>query len=81
MNVAAEYSLSPYGEKFRLPVPADYAKEFERLNALVSEQRSMGREIVVVMGVGFVGAVMAAVIADTENKKGNPTKFVIGMQR
>jgi nucleotide sugar dehydrogenase len=33
------------------------------------------------MGVGFVGAVMAAVVADTEDKGGNPTKFVIGMQR
>jgi len=79
--VIEEYSLAPDGEKFRLPVPGDYAKEFERLKALVSQQRSMGREIVVVMGVGFVGAVMAAVIADTEDKKGNPTKFVIGMQR
>jgi len=33
----------------------------------------------VVMGVGFVGAVMAAVIADTVDKKsGKPSKFVIG---
>ena len=52
--MAAEYSLSPYGEKFRLPVLGDYAKEFERLKALVSQQRLLGREIVVVMGVGFV---------------------------
>ncbi|KPJ69826.1 GDP-mannose dehydrogenase [candidate division WOR-1 bacterium DG_54_3] len=81
MNVVAEYSFSPDGEKFRLPGPGDYAKELERLKALVSQQRLLGREIVVVMGVGFVGAVMAAVIADTEDKKGNPTKFVIGMQR
>src|SRR4030042_360554 len=33
------------------------------------------------MGLGFVGAVMAAVVADAEDGKGNPTKFVIGMQR
>jgi nucleotide sugar dehydrogenase len=34
------------------------------------------------MGVGFVGAVMAAIVADaTDKKTGNPTKFVIGMQR
>ncbi len=79
--MTAEYSISPYGEKFRLPDPKDYAKEFERLKALISEQRSLGREIVVVMGLGFVGAVMAGVIADIEDEKGNPTKFVIGMQR
>jgi nucleotide sugar dehydrogenase len=33
------------------------------------------------MGVGFVGAVMAAVVADTVDEAGNPSKFVIGMQR
>ena len=40
-----------------------------------------GKEIVVVVGLGFVGAVMAAVVADATDKKGRPTKFVIGMQR
>ena len=79
--MVTEYSFSPYGVKFRLPIPDDYVKEFERLKAIVSQQRSFGREIVVVMGLGFVGAVMAAVLADTEDKQGNPTKFVIGMQR
>jgi len=36
---------------------------------------------VVVVGVGFVGAVMAAVVADSTDRKGRPNKFVIGMQR
>jgi len=76
-----EYSVSPDGEKFTLPGPEDYAKEYKRLKALVKKQRALGREIVVVMGVGFVGAVMAAVVADTEDKEGKPTKFVLGMQR
>jgi UDP-N-acetyl-D-glucosamine dehydrogenase len=79
--MAAEYSYSPDGEKFQLPGPDDYIKEFERLKELVRDQRALGREIVVVMGVGFVGAVMAAVVADSEDVKSNPTKFVIGMQR
>jgi len=76
-----EYSISPTGEKFPLPGPEDYQKEFERLEKIVDEQRALGREIVLVMGLGFVGAVMAAVVADAEDEKGNPTKFVIGMQR
>lgn len=76
-----EYSYSPTGEKFELPKPEDYLKEFERLKELVKIQRALDREIVVVMGVGFVGAVMAAVVADAEDGKGNSTKFVIGMQR
>src|SRR4030042_328383 len=77
----SEYSISPTGEKFRLPSQEDYIKEFERLNEIVQKQRALGREIVVVMGLGFVGAVMAAVVADAKDKKGTPTKFVIGMQR
>jgi UDP-N-acetyl-D-glucosamine dehydrogenase len=76
-----KYSLSPTGEKFQLPTPEDYPKEFERLREIVNHQRLLGREIVVVMGVGFVGAVMAAVVADAEDQGGKPTKFVIGMQR
>jgi nucleotide sugar dehydrogenase len=76
-----QYSISPDGEKFQLPEPDDYTKEFERLKDSVRDQRKLGREIVVVMGVGFVGAVMAAVVADVEDENGNPTKYVIGMQR
>jgi nucleotide sugar dehydrogenase len=53
-----------------------------RLEGLVKKARAEKKEIVVVMGVGFVGAVMAAIVADTVNKKtGKPAKFVIGCQR
>jgi UDP-N-acetyl-D-glucosamine dehydrogenase len=74
-------SISPDGEKFKLPEADEYVREFDRLKNIVSQHRDQGREIVVVMGVGFVGAVMAAVVADTEDENGNPIKFVIGMQR
>lgn len=75
-------SICPAGEAFPLPDEADYKTEFKKLNKIAKEQRLKGREIVVVMGVGFVGAVMAAVVADSVDKKsGRPNKFVIGMQR
>jgi len=75
-------STCPAGESFPLPCPADYDHEYQRLQRLVNAHRLKGREIVVVMGVGFVGAVMAGVVADSVDKKtGQPTKFVIGMQR
>jgi UDP-N-acetyl-D-glucosamine dehydrogenase len=77
----AEYSIGPTGEKFQLPTPEDYLKEFERLKKVVAEERALGREIVVVMGLGFVGAVMAAIVADAQDERGHPSKFVIGMQR
>jgi nucleotide sugar dehydrogenase len=74
-------SISPAGEVFKLPTSADYKKEYRRLEKLAEEQRRQGREIVVVVGLGFVGAVMAAVVADSKDKNGRPGKFVIGMQR
>jgi nucleotide sugar dehydrogenase len=75
------YSISPGGEKFPLPKPEAYKTEFDRLKKRVDQERAKNREIVVVMGVGFVGAVMAAIVADTVDNHGNPSKFVIGMQR
>jgi nucleotide sugar dehydrogenase len=77
----AEVSVSPAGEKFPLPKASDYAAEMRRLKKLADKARKEGKEIVVVMGVGFVGAVMAAIVADTTDKKGQPSKFVIGCQR
>jgi len=77
-----DYSISPEGEKFAIPEKGDYVGEFKRIESLAEAARSEGKEIVVVMGVGFVGAVMAAIIADSADKKsGAPTKFVIGCQR
>lgn len=75
------WSVSPGGERFALPVPGDYPVEFERLRVLVGQNRALGREIVAVVGLGFVGAVMAAVVADSVGPDGKPGKFVIGMQR
>ena len=81
----AAYSVSPYGEKFKIPDKKAYAAEFERMRELAEAARADGQEVVVVMGVGFVGAVMAAIVADTVHKRGRnrgkPSKFVIGCQR
>jgi UDP-N-acetyl-D-glucosamine dehydrogenase len=78
----AQVSISPSGEEFPIPVESEYAAEFQRLSRLSESARREGKEIVVVMGVGFVGAVMAAIIADTvDPATGKPSKFVIGCQR
>jgi UDP-N-acetyl-D-glucosamine dehydrogenase len=80
--IMQEYSISPSGEKFALPTKEDYSVEYRRLQKLAASAREEGKEVVVVMGLGFVGAVMAAIVADTvHKKKGHPTKFVIGCQR
>jgi UDP-N-acetyl-D-glucosamine dehydrogenase len=76
-----DVSVSPDGIEYPLPCEDDYASEYSRVKALVAEAKANGQEIVVVMGLGFVGSVMAAIVADTVNSDGNPTKFVVGMQR
>jgi UDP-N-acetyl-D-glucosamine dehydrogenase len=75
------YSVNPAGEQFALPQKNEYDKEYKRLEALAQQARSEGKEVVVVMGLGFVGAVMAAIVADTTDENGNNTKLVIGCQR
>ena len=81
MSRAGQNSVAPNGETFPLPAEDEYAPEMKRLEKLAAAARADGREVVVVMGVGFVGAVMAAIVADTVDRKGKPTKFVIACQR
>jgi UDP-N-acetyl-D-glucosamine dehydrogenase len=74
-------SISPRGESFPFPTEEESRRELEGLKKLARTQKEMGREVVVVIGLGFVGTVMAAVIADAVDGKGKPSKFVIGYQR
>ncbi len=76
-----QFAVSPEGEKFPLPLKKDYDAEFKRVEKLAKQARKEGKEVVVVMGLGFVGVVMAAIVADTKDKKGKYSKFVIGYQR
>ncbi len=77
-----QVSVSPSGESFPIPLESEYPAEFQRLSRLAESARRENKEVVVVMGVGFVGAVMAAIIADTvDPTSGKASKFVIGCQR
>ncbi|MFC1975115.1 nucleotide sugar dehydrogenase [Chloroflexota bacterium] len=75
------YSISPSGEEFPLPRTDEYDQEFSKIKKLAKKARQEGKEVVVVMGVGFVGAVMATIVADAKDKEGRSSKFVIGCQR
>lgn len=81
MEPKKTYSVSPFGEKYPIPEKGEYKAEFNRVKKLTDKAREEGKEIVVVMGVGFVGAVMAAIVADTVDDAGKPSKFVVGCQR
>lgn len=74
-------SIAPDGREYPIPTAEDNAAERELLVKITEEQRSMGRKIVAVQGLGFVGCVMAAVVADAADKDGNPYYFVHGHQR
>ena len=75
------FSTSPSGEKFAIPSKGEYQQEFDRIAQRINQHRREGKEIVAVLGVGFVGAVMAAIVADTTDASGKSGKFVIGVQR
>jgi UDP-N-acetyl-D-glucosamine dehydrogenase len=77
----SRFSISPSGEKFPMPKNNEYEDEFKRIQHHANTAKQEHREIVVVMGLGFVGAVMAAIIADTKDEQGKHSKFVIGCQR
>ncbi|MFZ3115599.1 MAG: UDP binding domain-containing protein [Syntrophales bacterium] len=68
-ELKTQISTAPSGEQFPLPTPQDEAAELARLQKLVADHRAQGHEIVVVLGVGFVGAVMAGIVADSVRKE------------
>ena len=74
-------SIAPDGREYPIPTAEESAAERDLLVKITEEQRKMGRKIVAVQGLGFVGCVMAAVVADAADKDGNPYYFVHGHQR
>ena len=54
-------------------LPTDEQSKIEREEILrnTEEQIKLGRKIVTVQGMGFVGCVMAVVVANAENEKVN----------
>ena len=61
-------SVSPDGLEYQIPNSDELSTDYERVKSLVDEARSRGDEVVVVMGMGFVGIVMAAIVADAPGK-------------
>ncbi len=74
-------SVAPNGKEYLLPTEEETKKENEILRKITDENIKAGKKIVVVQGMGFVGCVMAAVVADAEDENGKPYYFVHGHQR
>lgn len=74
-------SIAPDGTEYRMPNAEESAAERETLLRITNEQRMLGRKIVAVQGLGFVGCVMATVVADATDADGKPYYYVHGHQR
>lgn len=74
-------SIAPDGKEYPFPTEVESEQERQYLVQITEEQRKLGRKIVAVQGLGFVGCVMATVVADATDKDGNPHYFVHGHQR
>ena len=75
------FSLAPDGTEYNLPTEEQSRIEKEEIIRITEEQRKLGRKIVTVQGMGFVGCVMAIVIADATDENGDPIYYVHGHQR
>lgn len=74
-------SIAPDGTEYPMPSEEEAEKEKQVLKQITAEQRALGRKIVAVQGLGFVGCVMASVVADATDENGKPIYFVHGHQR
>lgn len=72
------YSISPKNEKFEIPDKNKTKAEISKIKDICNIERDKGKEIVVVQGLGFVGAVNSAVIADCKIE-GRKPYYVMGV--
>lgn len=72
------FSKSFNGKKFEIPDRERTEEERALIKEICKKQREKNKEIVVIQGLGFVGAVMAAVISDCEINDRIPY-FVLGV--
>jgi nucleotide sugar dehydrogenase len=72
-------STGPDGDAYAIPTPEEIEVDYAALCDRAARQRALGRRVVVVQGLGFVGAAVAAVVAGATDEAGEPRYFVIGV--
>jgi nucleotide sugar dehydrogenase len=72
-------SVAPDGSAHRIPSEVEAKSSFRAIARAASEHRARGRRVVVVQGLGFVGAAVAVAIATARNDRGDLLHFVIGV--
>jgi nucleotide sugar dehydrogenase len=64
-----------------VPTEGESRAAFAHIRKQALAHQAAGRRIVVVQGLGFVGAAVAAVVAGARNSAGDPLNVVIGVDR
>jgi nucleotide sugar dehydrogenase len=78
-GVVAAESVAPDGTVYPVPSPRELRASFEECAAAASAHREQGGHVVVVQGLGFVGAAVAATVAGATLDDGRPVHFVVGV--
>lgn len=76
---STQVSIAPDGKRYEIPIKEQIQASFLELSKTVDDRKQQGMQVVVVQGLGFVGAAVAAVVASARDKQGNPRYFVIGV--
>jgi nucleotide sugar dehydrogenase len=80
-NVARSTASRGPAHLHSLPTEAESRAAFAHIREQALAHRAAGRRIVVVQGLGFVGAAVAAVVAGARDPAGAPLHVVIGVDR
>lgn len=72
-------SRSPDGTIFRIPSKAESRVAFREISAGANAHRERGGDVVVVQGLGFVGAAVAAAVASASDEAARPLHYVVGI--
>jgi nucleotide sugar dehydrogenase len=76
---SAAESRSPDGTAYHIPSEAQSRVAFREISAAANAHRERGGDVVVVQGLGFVGAAVAAAVASALDEAGRPLHYVVGI--
>lgn len=79
LSVKRTESQAPDGRSWPIPTSEELEASGRGLSQQAEQARAAGRRVVLVQGLGFVGAAVAAVLAAAEDDDGLPRFFVIGL--
>ena len=71
--------MAPDGAAYAIPTASEIDNSWKSVKARAQAFTADGRKIVVVQGLGFVGAAVAAVVASARDPETTPSYFVIGV--